>query len=477
MDPEPDSPYLFFSTFLFLPLVAVNSTLLILGVLLLVLIVGSALVSSSEVAYFSLSPSDIKGIEDNADAKSNRMLALLKFPSYLLATILISNNLINIAIILVMARFLDLLISENFFTAAGTIMNRYIPFSYMSIQSCINFVEVLITVGLVTFVLVLFGEVVPKVFAQLHRVGVARFNSRLLTVLSKGFSPLSAILVNGTSLLENNFLNGANNKQASMEDIDEAIQLAVGDDESSVEEKGILRGIVKFGDVPVKQITKSYVDVVSVDFREKYDVLMKTAVDSGYSRIPIIDESFDNVTGILYVKDLLPYLNESPEFEWQSLIRTDVFYVPEAKKLDDLLEDFQKQKQHIAIVVDEFGGSSGIVTLEDVIEEVIGDIKDEFDEDGEIEYKKIDELNYLFEGKTLINDMNRVIAAPPEHFDDQRGDADSLAGLVLEVSGYIPKVGEIFNSNGYFFKVVTVNKRRIEQILVTLPTPTDDKNE
>jgi CBS domain containing-hemolysin-like protein len=203
---------------------------------------------------------------------------------------------------------------------------------------------------------------------------------------------------------------------------------------------------------------------------------MQTAKDSGYSRIPIIDESFDNVTGILYVKDLLPYLNEGSDFEWQSMIRTDVFYVPEAKKLDDLLEDFQKQKQHIAIVVDEFGGSSGIVTLEDVIEEVIGDIKDEFDEDGEIEYKKIDELNYLFEGKTLINDMNRVISAPPEHFDDQRGDADSLAGLVLELSGYIPRVGEIFDSNGYFFKVVTVNKRRIEQILVTLPTSNEDNN-
>jgi gliding motility-associated protein GldE len=459
-----------------MPLMAFNTSILLLGLLLVLLITASSLVSSSEVAYFSLTPTDLSEISDTGDDTGDRIVSLLRQPNYLLATILISNNLVNIAIILVLARFLNLLIPDTAYQSAGAFINQYPPFSYFSTETSTNFIELFITVGLVTFILVLFGEVIPKVYAQLNRVGVARFNSRLLSILSKLTLPLSAILVNSTSILENRFFENSNNKQTSMEDIDEAIDLAVGDDESSIEEKGILRGIIKFGDVPVKQITKSYVDVVSVDFKDKYDVLMQTAKDSGYSRIPIIDESFDNVTGILYVKDLLPYLNEGSDFEWQSMIRTDVFYVPEAKKLDDLLEDFQKQKQHIAIVVDEFGGSSGIVTLEDVIEEVIGDIKDEFDEDGEIEYKKIDELNYLFEGKTLINDMNRVISAPPEHFDDQRGDADSLAGLVLELSGYIPRVGEIFDSNGYFFKVVTVNKRRIEQILVTLPTSNEDNN-
>ena len=476
MEPEPDSPY-FLSFFAFLPLIAFNSTLLFLGLLLVVLIIGSALVSSSEVAFFSLTPSDIKDIQDTGDSKSNRIIRLLKDPNNLLATILISNNLINIAIILVMAQFLNLAISESFFLEAGRWMHQFAPFSYFEAETCQNLLRVLITVGLVTFILVLFGEVIPKVFAQLKRMIVARTTSRLLTVLSKIFFPLSAVLVSGTSLIENYFSDGSNNKQTSMEDIDEAIQLAVGDDELAKEDKGILRGIVKFGDVPVKQITKSYVDVIAVDFKDKYDVLLATADESGYSRIPIIDDSFDNVTGILYVKDLLPYLNKGPDFEWQSLIRANVFYVPEAKKLDDLLEDFQKQKQHIAIVVDEFGGSSGIVTLEDVIEEVIGDIKDEFDGDGEIEFKKIDELNYLFEGKTLLNDLGRVVSAPPELFDEARGDADSLAGLVLELSGYIPKVGEIFKSNGYLFKVVTVNKRRIEQILVTLPNPTEDQNE
>lgn len=449
--------------------------MLTLGLLLAILIFGSALVSSSEVAYFSLSPADIQGLSANADKKAHRMLSLLKNPNHLLATILISNNLINIGIILVMARLLDLIIPSDFFGNAGFFIHGLPLFSLLEESLCIRIVEVLITVGLVTFVLVLFGEIIPKLYAQLNRISVARFTSQLLTILTKFFFPLSAILVSGSTVLENYLSDGSNNKQTSMEDIDEAIQLAVGEDESSIEEKGILRGIIKFGDVPVKQITKSYVDVVAVDFQDKYDVLMKTAVDSGYSRIPIVDESFDNVTGILFVKDLLPYLNEGPDFEWQSLIRTDVFYVPEAKKLDDLLEDFQRQKQHIAIVVDEFGGSSGIVTLEDVIEEVIGDIKDEFDADGEIEFKKIDESNYIFEGKTLINDMIRVISAPPELFDDERGDADSLAGLVLELSGFIPKVGEIFNSNGYFFKVVTVNKRRIEQILVTLPTDADNE--
>ena len=477
MEPEPDSPYLFFSFLFFMPLMAVDTSILLLGVLLILLITASSLVSSSEVAYFSLTPTDLSEISDAGDETGNRIVRLLRRPNYLLATILISNNLVNIAIILVLARFLNLLIPDTAYQSAGAFIHQYLPFSYFSVEANTNFIELLITVGLVTFILVLFGEVIPKVYAQLNRVGVARFNSRLLSILSKLTLPISAILVNSTSFIENKFFENSNNKQTSMEDIDEAIDLAVGDDESSIEEKGILRGIIKFGDVPVKQITKSYVDVVSVDFKDKYDVLMQTARDSGYSRIPIIDESFDNITGILYIKDLLPYLNEEADIEWQSLIRTDVFYVPEAKKLDDLLEDFQKQKQHIAIVVDEFGGSSGIVTLEDVIEEVIGDIKDEFDEDGEIEYKKIDEFNYLFEGKTLINDMNRVISAPPEHFDDQRGDADSLAGLVLELSGYIPRVGEIFDSNGYFFKVVTVNKRRIEQILVTLPTSNEDDDD
>jgi len=473
LEPEPDSSYLYSSFIFFLPLVASSSTILVLGLMLILLIIGSALVSSSEVAYFSLSHTDIKSLEDGSDSKSDRILDLLKDPNSLLATILISNNLINIAIILVMARFLDLLIPANFFARTGGFLHKNFLLSFLSIETCINLVEILITVGMVTFVLVLFGEVIPKVYAQLNRISVARTTGSLLSLLSKIFYPLSALLVSGTTFIENRVLDNTSNKQTSMEDIDEAIQLAVGDDEMAMEEKGILRGIIKFGDVPVKQITKSYVDVVAVDFTEKYDILMATAVESGYSRIPIIDESFDNVTGILYVKDLLPYLDEGPIFEWQGLIRTDVFYVPEAKKLDDLLADFQKLKQHIAIVVDEFGGSSGIVTLEDVIEEVIGDIKDEFDTDGEIEYKKIDELNYLFEGKTLLNDLNRVIAAPPELFDDERGDADSLAGLVLELSGYIPKVGEIFNSNKYFFKVVTVNKRRIEQILVTLPNPAE----
>lgn len=477
MEPEPDSPDLFFSSILLLlPLVALNTVTIVLIFVLILLIFCSAVISSSEVAYFSLGPAEIKTLRSEESNKSSqRILSFIANekakdrPKILLATILISNNLINVAIILVSENLVNKFFSDSFFTNAGASLSAIPLLDNISVETWANVVDILITVGLVTFILVLFGEVMPKVYAKLNNLSIAKKTSGVLNVLMSLFYPLSGLLVNGTDFIENRLLAKTNNSSTSMEEFDEAISLAVGDEKHAEEDKGILKGIIKFGDVPVKQVMKSRVDVVAVDFKDKYTDLLKIINDSGYSRIPVIDEEFDNVTGILYVKDLLGHLEKGNEFEWQELIRTTVFYVPEAKKLDDLLKEFQSQKQHMAVVVDEYGGSAGIVTLEDVLEEIIGDIKDEFDQDSEVEYRKIDDQNYIFEGKTLLNDVFRIIGAPSEMFDEIRGDSDSLAGLVLELVGFIPKSGEVFEFSGYNFKIVTVNKKRIEQILITLP--------
>ena len=446
-----------------------SSVTLVLLFVLILLIICSAIISSSEVAYFSLGPSEIKSFNSDSSKPSKRILKLLEKPGLLLATILISNNLINVAIILVSENLVSQLCPESFFSNIGIRLSETPILNNISAESWASTVNVLITVGLVTFILVLFGEVMPKVYAKLNNTKIARWTAGILTFLSSLFFPFSKLMVTGTNFIENRLLAKAGNGTTSMQDIDEAIALAVGDEKHAEEDKGILKGIIKFGDVPVKQVMKSRVDVIAVDFRIKYSELMQVIRDSGYSRIPVFDEEFDNVTGILYIKDLLGHLDKGDDFEWQEMINSTVFYVPEAKKLDDLLREFQKQKQHLAIVVDEYGGTSGIVTLEDVLEEIIGDIKDEFDGDSELDFRKIDDRNYIFEGKTMLNDVFRIIGASSESFEDLRGDADSLAGLVLEIVGLIPKSGEIFESSGYTFKIVTVNKKRIEQILITIP--------
>jgi len=245
--------------------------------------------------------------------------------------------------------------------------------------------------------------------------------------------------------------------------------LTVRDEVDSEQEIDILKGIVKFGDVMVKQIMRTRVDVIAIDFRMDFKELLETVRASGFSRIPVYDEDFDSITGILYVKDLLPVLDEKANFEWQGLIRPEILYVPEAKKINDLLKEFQEKRMHMAVVVDEYGGSAGVVTLEDIMEEVIGEIQDEFDSEKELEYEKIDDYNYIFEGKTLLNDVCRVVKIDTTTFDDVKGDSDSVAGLLLEFVGNLPKKGAVFNIHDYSLKVVEVNKRRIIRIQITLP--------
>ena len=339
-----------------------------------------------------------------------------------------------------------------------------------SVESIGWFIEGAITVFGVTFLLVLFGEVAPKVYANLNNVKLAKMMSGTLTILNRIFSPISKILVSWTNWIEDKLESRA--QQANMtskEDIDEAIELTVSNDIDAKEEADILKSIVKFGDVTVKQIMRSRVDVIAIEFRTGFKDIAKVARRSGYSRIPIFDDDFDNVTGILYTKDLIGNMDQDENFEWQVLIRTDVLYVPEAKKISDLLREFQKEKLHMAIVVDEYGGSSGIVTLEDILEEVIGEIKDEFDDVIELDFKKLDDYNYIFEGKTLLNDMCRVMNLETTTFDEAKGDADTIAGLMLELFGIIPKINAEVAYNQYLFKIVSVNKRRVKQVQITLP--------
>ena len=455
---------------LFIPLFATPGTGGIVGAALLIvlLLLCSALISGSEVAFFSLSPNEQDDLEKEKSKSSNRITNLLEKPNKLLATILISNNFINIAIVIISDYVLRNTITGSVCTHWASNLKTFFP-SMTDLDWWANLINLLITVVGVTFLLVLFGEVIPKVYSRLNNVQVAKRMSSTLTILSRIFTPVSLLLVSGTGIIERRLAKyGQNGSVTSREDIDEAIEMTVNQD-GSRQEIDILKSIVKFGDVSVTQIMRSRVDVIAVDFRTDYVEFMKIVRSSGYSRIPVYDGDFDNVAGILYVKDLLPHLEENKDFEWQGLMRTNVFYVPEAKKIDDLLKEFQEKKLHMAIVVDEYGGSSGIVTLEDIMEEIIGEIKEEYNVNEGVDFEKIDNWNYVFEGKTLLYDMYRVLKLDSKTFEEVKGDSDSLAGLILETVGRFPRKNELVRIDDFLFQVKAVNKRRIEKIKITLP--------
>lgn len=455
-------------------LILINSISIeaIIGLLgIVVLLVLSALISGSEVAYFSINNNDWKQLTTEESVSSQLIVQMIEKPRTLLATILISNNFINVAIVILssflQARFLPDTVFNSWATNICSVLNY-------TDQETISWVSYLlgtsITVVGVTALLVLFGEIAPKVYARQNNIGLARLMARPLRILMRIFSPFSFLLVSWTRDLEGRLHNRTKaGNVTSREDIDEAINLTVNLGEHSAKETDLLKRIIKFGDVSAKQIMRSRVDVVAIDFRLNYHELLQIVRQSNFSRIPVYDDDFDNVTGILYVKDLLGHLGEEKDFEWQALIRPDVLYVPEAKKIDDLLRDFQKEHMHMAIVVDEYGGSSGIVTMEDILEEVLGEIKDEFDDEIEVVYRQLDAYNFLFEGKTLLNDVCRIIGVDTTTFDEVRGDSDTVAGLVLELIGEIPKKETEVKYNDYNFKIVQVSKRRIVQVLITLP--------
>jgi len=424
----------------------------------------SALISGSEVAFFSLSKADLHNLDTENSAIENRIEKLLKKPRELLATILVANNLINIAIVIITDYLIRGILPDSLLSDWGIRLAGFFSWSLSFTNTLIRFV---MTVGIVTFLLLLFGEVAPKIYANVNRLGFSKFMAKPLTGLNWFFRPISKILVHwGTSLEKK--LGTGQTVTTSREELDKAIALTVSQEKDAEEEVDILRGILKFGDVSTKQIMKPRMDVLALDKETKYREVIDMIKEHGYSRIPVFEEDFDNIKGILYVKDLLGHNEEGNDFAWQKLVRTDILYVPEAKKIDDLLKEFQMKRMHMAIVVDEFGGSAGIVTLEDIMEEVIGDIKDEFDEEEEVEFTKIDDFNYIFEGKTLLNDVARIIEEETEVFDQVKGSSDSLAGLILELVGSIPKKNAEYIYDRFNFKILAVNKRRIEKIKITI---------
>ena len=449
-------------------------TLFLCLILLVFLLIGSALVSGSEVAFFSMSPADLENIKSEETRTNTTILKLLEHHRRLLATILISNNFINIAIVILSDYILKTLIGDDSLTTLGHYVTDINPWnddktiaqlneSALSAGRIINF---LITVVGVTFILVLFGEVAPKIYANLNNIKFCKIMAGPMKVLTVILNPFSRLLVNWSSKLESNYISKKSGiDDTSKEDLDKAIRLTVYSDD---EEADILRGIIKFGNVSAKQIMKSRVDVVAVEVSEKYHDVLKVIKESGYSRIPVYVEVFDELVGILYVKDLLEHANEDDHFNWQTLVRDNILYVPESKKIDDLLKEFQQKKTHLGIVVDEFGGSAGIVTLEDIMEEVIGEIKGEFDTEEEVDFIKISPDNYIFDGKTLLSDVARIIEVDKASFDNYMQEADSLAGLVLVRLGKIPKKDREITVGNFRLKIVSVTKRRIEKIHLTI---------
>lgn len=414
------------------------SSLLGLFVILL-LLVASALISGSEVAFFSLSPANLNDFEQKESKNSNLVLELVKLPEKLLATILIANNFVNVGIVII----------------STYISSKMFDFSQFPL------VGFLIEVVVITFMLLLFGEIIPKVYASQYATSFAVWMARPISLLSKLFSPLSVLLVNSTSFINRRFQKKKQN--LSIDDISHALDIT---EDQITEDKKILKGIVKFGNIDVKEIMKSRVDVVTVDTQVQFKKLLSVIVESGYSRIPVYNDNFDNIKGILYIKDLLQHLNETDDFDWLALMRP-AYFVPETKKINDLLNEFQSQKNHLAVVVDEYGGTSGIVTLEDILEEIVGEITDELDDD-DILYEKLDNRTFIFEGKTLLNDFYRVAECKGYIFDNLKGDAETLAGLVLEFKGEIPKKNETIKILNFDFTIKSVDNRRIKKIEIKI---------
>ena len=460
MDPEPPDGLFILE---FLLSISFDWTVLLWLIGLIILLICSALVSGSEIAFFSLSPKDLHELHQDKNPVADRLIEVKEKPRKLLATILIANNFVNIAIVIVSDFLLKKLLTDAVLFPMAEGISRWVSFEIPTLISALSF---FITVVAVTFILVLFGEVTPKIYASVNNRSFAMFMTGPMVFLNSAFKPISTLMLRGTSGIEKRF-ESKQNKLTSRQEIDAAIDLTVSKEQNAEEEADILKGIIKFGDLLVKQIMKSRVDVVALDMDTTYGELLNTIKESGFSRIPIYQEDFDNVIGILYVKDLIAYLSENEQYEWQKHIRTNHMYVPESKKIDELLKEFQLKQMHMAIVVDEFGGSAGIITLEDIMEEVIGEIRDEFDVEEDVDYIKIDDDNYIFEGKSMINDVCRIVGEDVEVFETARGESDSLAGLVLENLGYIPKKDKEFILDRFKLKVVSVSKRRIEKIKFT----------
>lgn len=407
--------------------------------IVLLLLLNSALISGSEVAYFSLSAADKQRLKKKGKT-NERVRKNLESPEKLLATILVANNFVNVGII---------------------ILTAFITNNLVSITNAPVF-EFIFQVVLITFFLLLFGEIIPKVYASHFALSFAKFMALPLQTLEKLFRPINAILIYSTGFVNRRLQK--HKKNISMDEISQALELT--SDKELSEEKEILEGIVKFGTKDVSEIMRPRVDVVSIDIKTGFKEVIKVINKSGYSRIPVYIDSFDNISGILYIKDILPHSHKANSFKWQTLIRPP-FYVPDTKNISSLLEEFQKTKVHLAIVVDEYGGTSGIVTLEDILEEIVGDITDEFDAEENF-FSKVSENEYVFDAKVLLGDFYKVVNCDDTIFDEIKGDADTLAGLILEIKGEIPSLHEEIKCKQFKFTIKEVDNRRIKQIKVKI---------
>lgn len=440
MDPDPH--------ILLLNAVVFDGTLITKVIVLIILLFLSALISGAEVAFFGLSPTDLNNIEENKSPKGSSVLKLLQKPKKLLATILIANNAINIGIVLL-------------FSAIGDIIFSSITYLLFDIIS----VRFLLEVVVATFLILMFGEIMPKIYANRNKIQFSYFMAYPLRFLDVIFTPLSTPMRSATIYLHNKL--GKQKSNLSVDHLSQALEMT-SEDDTTKEEQKILEGIVSFGNTDTKQVMRPRIDIFALDAALKFLEVLTEIKDKGYSRIPVYEENMDTVKGVLYVKDLLPYIDRKT-FNWTSLLRSP-YFVPENKKLDDLLKEFQDKKNHLAIVVDEYGGTSGIVTLEDIIEEIVGDISDEFD-DEDLVFSKIDDLTYVFEGKTALKDFYRVarITDDEDYFEGKKGESETIAGFVLEIAGSFPKRGEKVIFNNYQFIIESLDKKRLKQIKVILP--------
>ena len=432
-----DSFLVDFSSYISVNPIDINVVVAILLVILLLLLSGFA--SASEIAFFSLSPTDVESLDPDKSS-SDKLIELLRDDSErTLATVLITNNLVNVAVIM---------LCNYIFGSLFTFGAEWLQFLCVTI--------------LLTFLLLLFGEIIPKVYSRRRPLAFCRKAVKGIMFFRRLFWPIETILLKSGAFAEK--VIQKENRQLSVDELEQALELT--DKEEIKDEQSMLQGIIRFGDETAKEIMTSRQDIVDLDIRCSYDTVLKGIVENNYSRIPVYQDNQDNIRGVLYIKDLLPHLSKGSNFRWQSLIRPP-YFVPETKKIDDLLRDFQENKVHIAIVVDEFGGTSGIVTLEDILEEIVGEINDEFDED-ERNYTKLASNTYLFEGKTLLKDFLKILNLPDDEFDDIEGDADSLAGLLLEIKGDFPAVHEVLMYKGYKFEVLEIEERRISKVKVTV---------
>jgi len=439
LDPDPLSLLLYISIF--------DSAVALKTIILIVLLVCSALISGAEVAFFGLSVTDINKLEEEKRGTGKIVVKLLEKPKKLLATILIANNTINIGMVLLFSSLGDVLfvdIDHQFF---GVISARF-----------------LLEVVVITFLILMFGEILPKIYANRNRVSFSKFMAYPLKFMNFVFSPLSLPMQSATLFLHDKL--GKQKSNLSVNHLSQALELT-DEGDTTKEEQKILQGIVSFGNTDTKQVMRPRIDIFALNENIKFSEVLREIKNNGYSRIPVFSENMDNVLGVLYVKDVLPYIDRKT-FNWLSLIR-EPYFVPENKKLDDLLLEFQEKKNHLAVVVDEYGGTSGIVTLEDIIEEIVGDISDEFD-DVDLIFSKLDEHNYIFEGKTTLKDFYRVVKIDDEEdFEEQKGESETIAGFVLEIAGNFPKRGETIKFKEYQFIIESLDKKRLKQIKFTLP--------